>query len=140
MQNCRESTWILEVPMFERAAWKRLIGFAVLSLLMWTSQLAMGQAVNGTLLGTVTDTTGAALANAKVTITETSRSLTHESVTNGSGNYTFPDLPPGAYTVTVESTGFKKAMQQSVQLLSNSTIRVDMTMQPGNVTESVTVT
>src|SRR3954453_22013823 len=120
MQNNRESTWILEVPMIERTPWKRLIGFSFFSLLLCMSQLATGQAVNGTVLGTVTDTTGAAVPNAKVVIKEISTSLTHESVTNGSGNYTFPDLPPGAYKVTVESGGFKKAMQENVQVLSNS--------------------
>jgi len=126
--------------MIERAPWKRLIGFVIFSLLMWMPQVATGQAVNGTVLGTVTDTTSAAVPNAKVVIKETSTSLTHESMTNGSGNYTFPDLPPGAYTVTVESAGFKKATQQNVQVLSNSSIRVDMSMQPGDVTETVTVT
>jgi hypothetical protein len=140
MQNCRESTWILEVPMIVRTPWKKLIGFGLFSLLMWMSRAALGQAVNGTLLGTVTDTTNATVANAKVTLKETSRNSTHESMTNGSGNYTFPDLPPGAYNITVESTGFKKAMQQNVQVLSNSSVRVDMTLQPGNVTETVTVT
>ena len=90
--------------MIERTLWKRLIGFGVFSLLVWMSQLAMGQAVNGTLLGTVTDATGAAVPNAKVVIKETSTSLTHESLTNGSGNYAFPDLPPGAYTVSAYLT------------------------------------
>jgi len=126
--------------MIVRTPWKRLIGIGVFSLLMWMSQVAMGQAVTGTLLGTVSDTTGAAIPNAKVLIKETSTNSTHESLTNGSGNYTFPDLPPGAYIVTAELTGFKKAMQENVQLLSNSAIRVDMTMQTGNVTETVTVT
>ena len=54
--------------------------------------------MNGTLLGTVTDTTGATVAGAKVTATETATGLIHESVTNDSGNYTFPDMPPGTYT------------------------------------------
>ena len=126
--------------MIEHAPRKRLIGLVIFSLFIWMSQFAMGQAVNGTLLGTVTDVTGAAVANAKVTIKETSTSVTHESITNGSGNYTFPDLHPGGYTVTVVSSGFKKATQENVQLLSNSAVRVDIAMQPGNVTESVTVT
>jgi carboxypeptidase family protein len=126
--------------MIERTRWKRLIGLGVFSLLMCWCQAAVGQAVNGTLLGTVTDSSGAAVPNAKLLIKETSTSLTHESMTNGSGNYTFPDLPPGAYSVTAESTGFKKAMQEHVQILSNSSVRVDMTMQPGDVTETVTVT
>jgi len=126
--------------MIDRTPWRRLISFAALSMLICVSQLVFGQAVNGTLLGTVNDATGAAVPNAKVVITETSKNLSHESLTNGSGNYTFPDLPPGAYTVTVEGTGFKKATQQNVQLLSNQSIRVDMIMQPGDVTETVTVT
>jgi len=52
--------------MIVRTPWKRLIGIGVFSLLMWMSRVAMGQAVNGTLLGTVTDVTGAAVPNAKV--------------------------------------------------------------------------
>ena len=69
---------------------------------------AYSQAVNGTLLGTVTDSSGATIANAKVTITETNTGIIHSATTNASGNYSFPDLPPGKYSVTVEQTGFKK--------------------------------
>src|SRR3569833_429423 len=140
MQTCREPARVLEASMIVRTPWKRLICFCVFSLLTILSQVATGQAVNGTLLGTVTDATGAAVPSAKVVIKETSTSLSHESLTNGSGNYAFPDLPPGAYTVSAELAGFKRASQEIVQLLSNSTIRVDITMQPGNVTETVTVT
>src|SRR3569833_2908224 len=139
MQTCREPARVLEASMIVRTPWKRLICFCVFSLLTILSQVATGQAVNGTLLGTVTDATGAAVANARVTIKQTSTNLTHEAVTNGSGNYTFPDLPPGGYNVAVESSGFKKAMQENVQILSNSSIRVDMTMQPGFVFVFVSV-
>ena len=72
-----------------------VFGFLMLSL---PSRVA-GQAVNATLLGTVTDASGAAVANAKVTITETNTGISHTSQTNESGNYVFPDLPPGTYTV-----------------------------------------
>ncbi|HEX4284589.1 MAG TPA: carboxypeptidase regulatory-like domain-containing protein [Terracidiphilus sp.] len=102
--------------------------------------LSFGQAVNGTMVGTVTDTSGAAVANAKITITEKSTALVHQSITNGSGNYTLPDLPPGNYAVTVESTGFKKATQQNLSLLSNSTLRIDVSLEPGNVSETILVT
>ena len=102
--------------------------------------LSRGQAVNGTVVGTVTDTSGASVANAKVTITEKSTSLVHQSTTNQSGNYTVPDLPPGDYNVTIESTGFKKSTQQNIALLSNSTQRVDVSLEPGNVSETITVT
>jgi hypothetical protein len=104
------------------------------------SQALLGQAVNGTLLGTVTDTTGAAIANAQVTATLTSTGGTSVSETNGSGNYTFPNMQPGIYTIIVDAKGFKKTQQQNINVLSNASPRVDFTMQPGNVSETVVVT
>ena len=61
-------------------------------------------------------------------------------MTNESGNYSFPDLPPGTYTVTAEQTGFKKISRANVDVLVNSTVRVDLSMTPGAVTETVDVT
>ena len=101
---------------------------------------ASGQAVNATLLGTVTDSTGAVVGNAKVTIAEQNTGVSHSGQTNESGNYTFPDLPPGEYTVTAELTGFKTEAHRNITLLVNSSTRVDLQLQPGNVTESVVVT
>ena len=99
-----------------------------------------GQAVNGTLLGTVTDASGATVAGAKVIATQASTGSVHQSTSNESGNYTFPDLPPGNYSVTVEAPGFKKAAQEKIDLASNSSTRVDIGMQTGNVSETVLVT
>src|SRR5207248_128071 len=73
---------------------------------------AYGQAVNTTILGTVTDTSGAAVPNARVTIAEVNTGITRNANTNESGNYIFPNLPPGNYTVTVDLTGFKRAARQ----------------------------
>ncbi len=64
----------------------------------------------------------------------------HEATTNESGNYTFPDMQPGPYSVTVEAKGFKKATQQNVDLASNSATRVDLTLQTGDVSETIMVT
>jgi carboxypeptidase family protein len=99
----------------------------------------MSQAVNATLLGTVTDSSGAAVANVKVTITETNTGITHTSQTNDSGNYVFPDLPPGTYKVIVEQSGFKRGSRAGIDLIVNSTERVDLVLQPGDVAETVTV-
>jgi len=112
----------------------------IFALLLSVSQTLSGQAVNGTLLGTVNDTTGAAVSNAKIVATQTSTGAIHETTTNESGNYTFPDMRPGPYRVTVESAGFKKALQENIVLVSNSSIRVDFELQTGNVTETVQVT
>ena len=99
----------------------------------------MGQAVNATLLGTVTDASGAAVASVKVTITETNTGISRASQTNDSGNYVFPDLPPGTYKVVAEQAGFKRESRAGVDLVVNSTERVDLVLQPGNVSETITV-
>jgi Carboxypeptidase regulatory-like domain len=82
--------------------------FALGALLSTLTSAVYAQAVNATLLGMVTDSSGASVANAKVTATEVTTGISHPGQTNGSGNYTFPDMPPGAYEVTVEAPGFKR--------------------------------
>ena len=115
-----------------------LCAFFLLSL------LAIGhlhaQAVSGTILGSVTDPSGAVVANAQVTIVLTGQSTVHTTITNESGNYTEPDLPPGAYTVTVTAQGFKRELRENIAVLTNSTTRVDVNMVTGNTTDQVTVT
>ena len=100
---------------------------------------ALGQAVNATLLGTVTDSSGAAAPAAKVTITETNTGVSRVGETSGAGFYVFPDLPPGNYSVSVELTGFKKAVRQNIDLIVNTTTRVDLQLQPGDVREVISV-
>jgi hypothetical protein len=123
-----------------RKMMRPIIGSVFALLVLGISQVLLGQAVNGTLLGTVTDSTGAAIADAQVTATLTSTGAIHQSATNGSGNYTFPDMQPGIYTIKVDAKGFKKAEQQNINLLSNTSPRVDVELQPGNVSETVVVT
>jgi len=110
------------------------------ALLVLSLGIAYSQAVNATLLGTVTDSTGAVVANAKVTITEVTTGVKHSGQTNDSGNYTFADLPPGSYAVEVDQTGFKKEVRRDIGLLVNTTQRVDIQLQPGSLTETVEVT
>src|SRR3954463_7948053 len=109
-------------------------------VLFITAIQMQGQAVNGTLLGTLTDSSGAVVPGAQVTITETGTGIPHSTQSNASGNFVFPNLPPGNYNVTSEAHGFKKETRTSVRLDVNTTVRVDMTLQPGNVTETVEVT
>ena len=121
----------------------RLVCAALVVLLLvflCSSEPARGQAVNATLLGTVTDTTGAAVSGAKVTVQEVNTSLMRTAVSNDSGNYTFPTLTPGMYNVTIEKDGFRKAVRRNVEVLVDTTVRVDMQLQPGTITEQITVT
>jgi hypothetical protein len=114
--------------------------WAACALLAGSVGLCYGQAVNATLLGTVTDSSGASVANAKVTVTETTTGVNHSGQTNDSGNFTFPNLPPGSYSVAVEQTGFKKETRRDIALLVDTTTRVDIQLTPGSITESIEVT
>lgn len=97
------------------------------------------QAVTGSLLGLVTDSSGGAVPGAKVTVTEMNTGISRSMQTNESGNYIFPALEPGTYRVTVEHTGFRTAIKEGVVLLVNTTVRADLTLQPGVVSEAITV-
>jgi len=119
--------------------WRMSIVMLLGAILLGFSPPVIGQAVNATLLGTVTDSSGASVANAKVTITETNTGIARTSQTNESGNYVFPDLPPGTYAVTAEQPGFKRASRIGIDVIVNTTGRVDLVLQPGNVAETVTV-
>ncbi len=101
--------------------------------------IVLAQAVTGSLLGTVTDASGATVPEAKVTITEVKTGISRGMQTNESGNYSFPALEPGEYRVTIERAGFRTAVKDGVTVLVNSTVRADMVLEPGAVTEKVTV-
>ena len=119
---------------------RKLSAFLVALLFLSLSQTIFAQAVNGTLLGTVTDSTGAAVPNAKITIVLTGQSVEHATVTNGSGDFTVPNLPSGTYNITVVAPGFKKETRENIALATNVTLRVDVSLVPGSASESVTVT
>src|SRR6202163_1660271 len=119
--------------------WHLSMAVLLATILLGFSEPVRGQAVNGTLLGAVTDSSGAAVANVKITITETNTGISRTSQTNESGNYVLPDLPPGTYTVTAELPGFKRASRPGLDVIVNTTGRVDLVLQPGNISETVTV-
>jgi hypothetical protein len=104
-----------------------------------SSPRAHGQAVNGSILGTVTDTSKAVAPSATVTVTNQGTGVSRSVTTNGSGYYSVPDLSPGTYRERVEKTGFAVISRVGITLLVNSTVRVDVTLQPGKVTQTVSV-
>ncbi len=114
--------------------------FLLAACVLLNAPRTMAQAVSGTIVGSVTDTSGAFVVNAQVTIELSGQSAIHQSATNESGNYTEPNLPPGIYTVTVTAPGFKKEIRQNISVETNTTARVDISLTPGNVSETVTIT
>jgi hypothetical protein len=113
------------------------MGFGLAVLAMATP--ASAQAIRGTLLGSITDGSGASVPGATVTITEQGTNIVTSGVTNESGFYTFPNLKDGIYRVEAELSGFKKVVRENVQVDVNTTIRVDLALQAGDVSETVNV-
>jgi len=100
--------------------------------------LAQGNA--GRILGSVNDQSGGAVVGATVTIVDTQRNLTRTVTTDNAGEYNAPSLLPSTYTVRSAFQGFKTAERSGITLEVNQDLRVDLTLQPGEQTEKVTVT
>lgn len=99
-----------------------------------------GQEVTGSISGTVTDSKGGAVPNAKVTITNSDLQVVARTLTtDGNGQYTAPLLPVGHYSVTVEITGFKKVRQSGFVLNVSDKLAVNFTLEVGTVSETVNV-
>src|SRR5437660_162479 len=112
----------------------------VLSLCLICSTLMSAQSTGGRILGRVEDTSGAVLANVKVTATNDATGITRETKTNASGDYVFPEVPVGTYTLTFDLSGFKTNVRKSVTLDVNQVITLNMSMQIGASKEVVEVT
>ncbi len=100
-----------------------------------------GQAgATGTILGTVTDSTGAVIPNVKVTVTNTSTNVPFVTTTSSAGDYQAPSLIPGSYSVTAEIQGFQKSVITGLTLTVDQSLRVNITLKPGAVTTTLSVT
>ena len=110
------------------------------AMLLGVSNNANAQQVFGRIFGTVTDASGGAVQNAKVTITDESKGSSAEVMSNESGNYEKGQLIPGTYSVSVEAAGFSKQQYKNIAVQVDNAARVDAALQPGNVTQTVEVT
>ncbi len=100
---------------------------------------ALAQTTTGSIVGTVTDKTGAVVPGASVTITNVDTGITTKTSTDNSGNYVVTPLPVGHYSVTVEAQGFKKSVSGGITLNVQDRIGVNVTLEVGQVTETVEV-
>ncbi|MBL8190156.1 MAG: carboxypeptidase regulatory-like domain-containing protein, partial [Acidobacteria bacterium] len=101
---------------------------------------AFAQFDTATVLGTITDSSGAALPKATVTLRNVATGITAQAQTDENGNYQFFNVKIGTYTITAEAAGFSKAAAENVQVTVNARQRVDLAMKAGAVTETITVT
>jgi hypothetical protein len=100
---------------------------------------ANAQSFRGIILGTVTDSTGAAISGANVTVKNLDTGLTRVVTTSGDGTYSVPELPIGNYSVTVENSGFKTAVVTGIVVEVSGERRADVTLTPGEVAQRIEV-
>lgn len=114
----------------------------ILTLTFVVTALALAvsaQSFRSTIVGRVTDPSGANVAGASITVTQTGTNFTRTVTSNDNGEYTAVQLQPGSYTVKVDLTGFKSVLTQNIELVTDETRRVDITLEVGSVNETVTV-
>lgn len=112
----------------------------LIALTSYSTHIVAAQGVNAELTGEVRDQTGAVIQQAKVTVTEVRTNQSSTSTTSGSGVYTFTNLKPGDYTLTVEIQGFKRVERRGVQLATGERVRLDVELTVGELTDVILVT
>src|SRR5947207_1849579 len=112
----------------------------VLALVLLTVSAALAQTTGAaTIVGNVTDSTGALIPGAKVTVVNRQTNFQFEGLTNQDGYYYIPYLRPGVYSVTVEAAGFKKYVREGLELRTNDAPRIDVKLEIGSLAETVEV-
>jgi len=113
-----------------------LLGFAICVFVL--PGFSQGNA--GAILGTISDQSGGIMVGVTVTVTDTQRGTVRSLTTDQAGAYSAPNLTPSTYTVRAEFVGFRAAERPGIILETGGNLRVDLTMQPGEQTQTVTVT
>lgn len=101
--------------------------------------MGLAQSFFGSIVGTVTDTSGAVIPDAKVTLSSSGTAERRTAQSDSSGNYEFVSLVPGMYQIDVEKGGFKRLSRSSIQVEVAGVVRVDATMQAGDITQTLEV-
>ena len=109
------------------------------ALICSTSAQLFAQAVSGTILGTVHDASGALVAKAPITITNIATGLNRTVETDASGEFSAPSLPPGIYSLTVQTEGFKKTTLSNLVVGVDQKVRAEVTLQLGAVADTINV-
>jgi hypothetical protein len=110
-----------------------IVGLLLVPLASWAQQST------GTITGTIYDSSGALIPGAKITVKNLNTNFTWSSVTTSAGEYQVPFVPAGAYQITAEAQGFTKTVRTGITLSVNETVRADLTLTVGPVTQQVTV-
>jgi hypothetical protein len=118
---------------------RALLTCALISILLSAAIRVNAQTATGQITGTIKDATGAVVPGAKVTVTSEQTGLTRDSVSNGSGDYSFTLLPVGVYSVSAAQPGFQTAKRSGIQLNVAQVARIDLQLAAGSTTETIDV-
>lgn len=117
--------------------WK--LGITVFMAILFTTNAALPQTTTGTILGTITDPSGAAMPGVRVLLINLDTGLRRETTSNHWGDYALPDLPLGRYRLTADAHGFETLVREGVELHVQEKARIDLVMKVGSTSERVTV-
>lgn len=113
---------------------------SILSLCLICSTLLSAQGTGGRILGRVSDSSGAVLAEVKISLTNDATGVSNETTTNSSGDYGFPQVPVGTYTLSFDLTGFKTNVSKGIVVNLNQVVTLNTVLQVGETKETVEVT
>jgi Carboxypeptidase regulatory-like domain/TonB-dependent Receptor Plug Domain len=116
-----------------------MVVYALLAFMLGTAICVNAQTLSGSIVGTITDPSGAAVVGATVRVTELQTNTTRSVETNERGLYTLSTLPPGVYKLTLSKAGFGGYTNPSVEVASNTVARVDAELKVGDVNEQIEV-
>src|SRR5512144_2201103 len=114
--------------------------YSVLAAAFFCAALSFGQEFRGSLGGRVLDQQRAVVPGAKIHLVNSQTGAKFQTVAGADGSYLVPFLPPGQYSITAESAGFKRYVNQNVPVTTNEREQLDITLEVGQVDQSVTVT
>jgi hypothetical protein len=127
--------------MAQQRSWFKYLNLKLMFIVLCcTGAMCFAQSDRGSVSGIVTDSSGAEIPGARVTITNTATGTQSSTVTTGAGNYTVPQVPAGVYSVTVVASGFNTLVRNGITVSVGETATVDLQLAVGRTTTSVTVT
>src|SRR5579864_7212457 len=112
----------------------------LIASLLYLSLGMFAQSDRGTITGTISDPAGAIVANAQIEARSLQTDAVYSAASTNTGNYTLAQLPVGTYELTATVAGFKKYVRRGITVLVADTLRIDIPLEVGTSTESVTIT
>jgi len=122
-----------------RSVFAGSLAVSLAAVLLFAALPSSAQTFRGTILGTVTDPSGAAIAGAGVVVKNVNTGLSRTVSTSEDGTYSVPELPIGTYSVTVEKSGFRQGVVAGLQVAVSSEVRADVTLEPGELAQKIEV-